>query len=111
MALKSVLMWRYLFYTTCFIEARQQCLEIYSFVTKLFRRTACTGGNTNTSLLFTAAFHAGAVLRLMGGDVLFKFGAWKGKRMALTRNVSDGRLKPKPALNFTFLSTVLARYK
>lgn len=86
MALKSVLMWRYLSYTTCFIEALQQCLEIYSFVIKLFRRTACTGGNTNTSLLFTAAFHAGAVLRLMGDDVLFKFATRKGKRVALTRN-------------------------
>lgn len=111
MALKSVLMWRYLSYTTCFIEALQQCLEIYSFVIKLFRRTACTAGNTNTSLLFTAAIHTGAVLRLMHDDVLFKFGTWKGKRVALARNISDGSLKPKPALNFMFLSMIQAQYK
>lgn len=106
MALKSVLMWRYLSYTTCFIEVLQQRLEIHSFVIKQFRRTACTAGNTNTSLLFTAAIHTGAVLRVMRNDSLFKFAAWKGKRVALTRNVSDGRLKPKPALNFMFLSTI-----
>lgn len=111
MALRSVLMWRHLSYTTCFIEVLQQCLEIHSFVIKLFRRTACTAGNTNTSSLFTAAIHTGAELRLMCDDASFKFGTWKGKRVALTGKVSDGSLKPKPACNFMFLSVIWAQYK
>ncbi|KAM6342544.1 acyl-CoA-binding domain-containing protein 6 isoform 9-T13 [Alca torda] len=34
-----------------------------TLLTLTARRTACTGGSTNTSLLFTAAIHAGAALR------------------------------------------------
>ncbi|KAM6342562.1 acyl-CoA-binding domain-containing protein 6 isoform 27-T33 [Alca torda] len=46
----------------------------------------------------------GRAQRLMRDDVLFKFGTWKRKGMALNRNVSDERMKPKHALNFMFLS-------
>jgi len=53
----------------------------------------------------------GCAQRLMRDDVLFKFGTWKRKRMALNSSVSDERTKPKHALNFMVLSIVLAQNK
>ncbi|KAM6079749.1 acyl-CoA-binding domain-containing protein 6 isoform 1-T1 [Theristicus caerulescens] len=53
----------------------------------------------------------GCAQRLMRDDMLFKFGTWKRKRMALASNISDERMKPKHALNFMFLSIVLAQNK
>ncbi|XP_054067667.1 acyl-CoA-binding domain-containing protein 6 isoform X1 [Rissa tridactyla] len=54
-------------------------------------------------IIYCSNPHWGRARRLMRDDVLFKFGTWKRKRMALNSNI-DERTKPKNALNFRFLS-------
>lgn len=62
-------------------------------------------------IIYCSNPHWGCAQRLMRDDVLFKFGTWKRKRMALNSNISDERMKPEHALNFMFLSIVLAQNK